>query len=91
MVEEIIDLVELKINQSDVIRKLTELTEAIKKNREETRNLEKQNKELEEAGQKNTQQYKDNATQVEQNKATLKGLSTEYGNNQKILDRKSVV
>lgn len=85
MAEEIIDLVELKIDQSEVIRKLTELTEAIKKNREETRNLEKQNKDLEEAGQKNTQQYKDNATQIELNKGTLKGLSTEYGNNQKIL------
>lgn len=83
--KETINIVQLQIKEEDVIKKLTELKTVIDSTRKSTKELEAENKKLSEAGQQNSQAYKDNAVQIEKNKAQVKGLSTEYSNNQKIL------
>lgn len=83
--DKIVDIVTLEIDEEEVVKRLKKLTEEIKANKEQTKQLEKTNKELEATGKKNTDQYKKNATQIETNKAAVKGLSSDYSNNQKIL------
>ena len=82
---ETIKIVDLDIDEKELLKKLTKLTDDITKLKTETKKLETANKELDKEGKKNTQQYKDNSKQIEVNKIQTKGLSTEYRNNQNTL------
>lgn len=82
---ETVKIVDLDIDEKDLLKKLTKLTEEITKLKTETKSLETENKKLSSEGKKNTAQYKENSKQIETNKIKTKGLSTEYRNNQNVL------
>ena len=82
---ETVKIVDLDIDEKDLLKKLTKLTEEITKLKTETKSLETENKKLSSEGKKNTAQYKENSKQIEINKINTKGLSTEYRDNQKVL------
>ena len=85
MAEETVNIIDLDIDEKELLKKLTKLTEDITKLKTETKKLETTNKELEKTGKKGTAQYKENSKQIEVNKSQTKGLSTEYRNNQNVL------
>ena len=82
---ETVKIVDLDIDEKDLLKKLTKLTDEITKLKTETKSLETENKKLSSEGKKNTAQYKENSKQIEVNKVKTKGLSTEYRDNQKVL------
>lgn len=85
MATEKIELIKLNIDQEELVTNMTLLSNKIKEQKQELKDLENANKALAEQGKDNTQQYKDNSTQMELVKANTKGLSAEYRTNQKVL------
>ena len=77
-----VNIIDLDIDQGELIKKLTKLKEEIKDLRDNTKELEAINSALEKGNRKSSDQYKENAKQIEINTAQQKGLSTEYRNNQ---------
>ena len=82
---ETVKIVDLDIDEKDLLKKLIKLQGEITKLKDESKKLETANKDLDKAGKKNTTQYKENSKQIEINKISTKGLSTEYRNNQNVL------
>ena len=82
---ETVKIVDLDIDEKELLKKLTKLQQEITDLKVDTKELNDANKQLEKDGKKNTQQYKDNSKQIEVNKISTKGLSTEYRDNQKVL------
>ena len=80
--KETINIVDLQIKEEDVVRKLSIIKKLMDETKESTKQLEKENEKI---GDKLSKPYKENAIQIEKNKAQVKGLSTEYRNNQTIL------
>ena len=80
-----IKIADLEIDYKDVVKALADIKDKMKTNKEITAELVKENKELEEQGKKGGTAWQRNAEAVERNNASLKGLSTEYRANQKVL------
>ena len=82
---ETVTIVELDIDQEQLLKDIVKLQQEITDLKDDTKQLTAANKTLEKEGKKNTDQYKANSAQIEKNKVQTKGLSTEYGSNQKTL------
>jgi hypothetical protein len=83
--EETVNIIDLDIDQDELIKKLTTLDDKIKGLKDETKELQAINDVLAKGNRKNTEQYKQNAAQIEINKAQTKSLSGEYRTNQNTL------
>jgi hypothetical protein len=78
-------IADLEINYQDVLKSLVDLKKGIDDTKESTKELTVQQKALAENGQQSTDQYAKNAKAIETNNIVLKGLTSEYQNNQKVL------
>lgn len=78
-------IADLSINYQDVLTALAETKEAMRTTKEITANLVKENKTLEAEGKKGSDQWVKNARAIETNNVSLKGLSSEYTANQKVM------
>jgi hypothetical protein len=78
-------IADLSINYQDVLTALAETKEAMNTTKEITANLVKENKALEAEGKKGSDQWVKNARAIETNNVSLKGLSSEYTANQKVM------
>ena len=82
---ETVTIVDLDIDSKEVVKELTKLQEEINQLKDNTKELETVNKLLGKGNRQQTDQYKQNAKQIEINKAQTKNLSTEYRQNQSTL------
>jgi uncharacterized protein YoxC len=80
-----ITIAALDIDYQDVLDAMIETKKSIDVTRESTAELMKANKALEEDGKKGSDQWQKNARAIETNNVSLKGLTSEYSANQKVL------
>lgn len=80
-----IKIADLDIGYEDVLNSVVALKAKIDELRASTKSLQKEQEILEMVGKKDSDQYRENAKVIETNNIFLKGLTSEYQNNQKVL------